>query len=92
LFWIIGSDQLEYLSQWHRINDLVQKVRFIMLMRPGYRLDWPGIPGLFLYLVDNPLLDISSTEVRDRIRNRQPIAGLVPAQVEHYIAANQLYA
>jgi len=91
LFWIIGSDQLAHLSDWYGIEKLVYKVRFILLKRPGYALKWPGIKGLTLYPVDNPLMRVSATEVRRRLSKKGSLAGLVPLQVENYIKEHGLY-
>ena len=91
LFWMIGSDQLPYLSRWHGIGELVHKVRFILLQRPGYDIEWPGIPGLFLYPVDNPLSPISATEIRCRASKGKSLRRMVPPQVESYIRQQHLY-
>ncbi|NDV61067.1 nicotinate (nicotinamide) nucleotide adenylyltransferase [Puniceicoccales bacterium CK1056] len=91
LFWIIGSDQLPGLKYWRGIEKLVHKIGFILVMRPGYQLDWPGIPGLSLFLVNNRLNPVSATEVRTRAGAGLPIEGLVPPAVDSYIRENRLY-
>ena len=91
LFWIIGSDQLPYLSQWHGIGTLVQKIRFILMQRPGFDLEWPCIPGLFLYPVDNPLSPISATDIRRRLKDGKSLRGLVPDTVAEYIKQQGFY-
>ena len=92
LFWIIGTDQLGQLRDWYGIDELVNRVGFIVVHRPGFKMEWPGIPGLHLYPVNNPLSSISSTRIRQRIQCGKPIAGWVPAGVEAYIRQNGLYA
>ncbi len=91
LFWIIGADQLADLPRWHGIAELVRRIGFIVLRRPGHELAWPGLPGLIVYLVDNPLNPISATEVRERVRAGLPLDGWVPPAVAAYIAAHGLY-
>ena len=91
LFWIIGSDQLPGLPYWRSIDKLVHKISFILVMRPGHALDMPGIPGLSLFPVNNPLNPVSATEVRTRAREGLPIQGLVSRKVESYIRENRLY-
>ncbi|MEY3000094.1 MAG: hypothetical protein RL648_308 [Verrucomicrobiota bacterium] len=90
LFWIIGADQLSGLRAWHRIEELVWRTDFILMRRPGHELEWPGIPGLRLFLVENEAWRISSTEVRLALRAGQA-ARLVPASVETYIRERGLY-
>jgi nicotinate-nucleotide adenylyltransferase len=91
LFWIIGSDQLPGLQYWRGIEKLVYKTGFILVQRPGYRLEWPGIKGLSLYPVGNRLNPVSATQVRGHFREKLPVRGLVPAAVESYIRGNGLY-
>jgi nicotinate-nucleotide adenylyltransferase len=91
LFWIIGTDQVSGLQQWRSIEKLVQKVGFILVRRPGYEAGWPGIPGLVLYPVDNPLHPVSATEIRSRCRTGQSISGLVCPAVESHIRQHRLY-
>jgi len=92
LFWLIGSDQLEHLGQWREIDKLVQKIGFILVQRPNYDLIWPGIPGLNLYPVANPLHMISSTEIRSRVQKHKPLHGMLSGSVEAYIRLNRIYA
>jgi nicotinate-nucleotide adenylyltransferase len=91
LFWIIGSDQLPHLDQWFGIGELVQKVGFILVQRPGFDLEWPGIRGLSLYPVENELVPVSATEIRARVRDGRSLEGLVRPAVEAYIRQQGLY-
>ena len=52
-----------------------------------------SIPGISsrIILLDNPLVDISSSEIRERLRNGLPIMYLVPDAVERYIREQRLY-
>lgn len=91
LFWIIGSDHLPELPRWHGIEQLVRKVGFILVQRPGYAFQWPRLPGLTVYPVDNPLNPVSATEVRLRARSGDSLTDLVPPAVEAYIREHALY-
>lgn len=92
LFWIIGSDQLAKLPQWFGIERLVNKIGFILVSRPGYPLQWPGLPGLRIYPAANPEHDVSATVIRARRRGQMEISGLVPPDVETYIHRCGLYS
>lgn len=91
LFWIIGSDQLAKLPQWFGIDRLVNKIGFILVRRPGYPLEWPGVPGLRLYPVTNPQHDVSASLIRSLRQAGRDLSGLVPAGVETYIRRCRLY-
>lgn len=91
LFWIIGGDQLGQLDLWHAIEDLAQQVTFLVLARPGYKLSAPEIPGLLWKQVEAPLMEESSTQIRERIAKAQSVAGLLPESVEAFIQEKGLY-
>ena len=92
LFWIIGTDQLKNLHRWHGINELVKRIGFILVERPEETYLWPGIPGLHIYPVTNPLSTISSTGIRQRLQSGQSVDGQVPKETLDYIRENNLYA
>jgi nicotinate-nucleotide adenylyltransferase len=74
LHWIVGGDQLPRLHLWREIGELAKIVEFIFLERPGHPVKThTGVPGLRLHRCDGHLIEISSTELRARIR-----AGLSP--------------
>ena len=91
LFWIIGSDQLDGLQDWYGIDELVRKIGFILVQRPGAAFTWPGIPGLFIYPVPNPLNPVSATEIRARAGRGLAVNGLVPPGVKAHIVKHGLY-
>jgi nicotinate-nucleotide adenylyltransferase len=91
LFWIIGSDQLADLPRWHQVEALAAKVGFILVQRPGHPFQWPGVPGLRLYPVENPLHPASATEIRARCSAGRPVDGLTPPAVADYISRERLY-
>ncbi len=89
LFWLIGADQLKDLDKWHRPDDLRQIVQFVLLPR--------GEPagkeklGKVLSLPQPRRIDISATEIRHRVKSRQPIDHLVSAPIAAYIKRHALY-
>lgn len=91
LFWIIGSDHLAGLHLWYGIEKLVCKVKFILVQRPGHTFAWPGIPGLHLYPVQNALMPLSASMIRQQIRDGLPVEDLVPGAVAAYIREKGLY-
>ncbi len=92
LFWIIGADQLVLLPKWQRVEQLVQEVEFIYLDRPGCALpEAPSIPGLKLHRCKGHLMQISSTEIRDRAQRGLSLDFLMPHKAIVYLRENHLY-
>ena len=98
LFFIIGSDSMADLYKWHKAQELVHKVHFIAAARPGVEVDFDELQNFFgaedmphIHQIISPGLEISSTELRERIKNGKSIKYLVPQIVEEYIVKNRLY-
>ncbi len=89
-FLVIGADSLAALPRWHRIRDLAARVTFAIAARPGFK---PGrVPGYIRHtFVRAPLLDISATDLRERLRTGRSIRWLVPDAVERYIRRHGIY-
>lgn len=92
LFWIIGGDQLPRMNLWKDIGELAGMVEFIFLERPGHPAKrTPDIPGLRLRRCDGHLIEISSSELRQRVRQGLSLHYFCPQKVIAYIEAHQLY-
>jgi len=98
LFFILGWDNLVQLPQWHEPSRLVKLCRLVPLRRVGYPspdLDSleAAVPGLSqsLIMLDTPQIEISSSEIRDRVARGLSIHQLVPEPVESYIKQHRLY-
>ncbi len=96
-FFIIGSDTLPEVKGWREASLVVKYCHFVVYSRPGYDVVEREIRflresmGASIYTVQGPLLDISSTDIRDRIEKGKSIRYLVPPLVEEYIYKNHLY-
>jgi nicotinate-nucleotide adenylyltransferase len=93
--WLIGADMLQILPKWHRAADLVREVRFHILARPGWRFDFATLPPEYRHLeqqvIDAPLLEISATEIRQRVAAGLSVQYLTPPAVAAYIHDHRLY-
>lgn len=92
--YIIGSDRVNDLPQWHRIQELAEIVSFIGVERPGESIDVSSLPSYIqdrLTVIGMPLVDISSTEIRQRQADKRSIRFLVPEKVYSFIRRNSLY-
>lgn len=88
LFFIIGSDLLNYFNDWKDLDQIRQLVKFIVATRPGYELE--KIPADITTLAISAV-DISAFEVRKRIKNKEQFRDLVPKVVHEYIKTEGIY-
>lgn len=98
LYFLIGADSAEQLPTWHNIREAMEYATFAAAARPGFapqkeavsaRLARQGLTHLCW--VDTPELDLSSTEIREKVRRGESIANLVPKAVAEYIEQRDLY-
>ncbi len=90
---IIGADSYNELETWKEYRELLSIVRIIVLARPGSNIDTGRYEGLAgnIEIAGNPLIAISSSDIRNRIRQRLSVRYLVPSEVENYINDKGLY-
>jgi nicotinate-nucleotide adenylyltransferase len=88
LYLILGADAARLLPRWREIDAVRKLARFVLVSRPGHRVR-PRMPKQ--HIVKVPLLEISSTEIRDRVRRGLSIRYLVPDAVERHIRRRGLY-
>jgi nicotinate-nucleotide adenylyltransferase len=94
LYFIIGADQFHQLYNWHRVDDLIEELKFLVYPRKGYALDEAPILSskVINYEVLNlPYWDMSSTKIRKLCERSESIEAFVPRNVEAYIKQNQIY-
>lgn len=92
LYWIIGGDQLPKMHLWKDIETLATLIKFIFLERPGHPAKAaPEIPGLRLLRCDGHLVEISSTELRQRARIGLSLDYFIPHKAIVHIHQKQLY-
>ncbi|HYE98577.1 MAG TPA: nicotinate-nucleotide adenylyltransferase [Planctomycetota bacterium] len=88
LFVIIGADAAGLLSQWRDIDEVCRRATFLVAARPGHRVP-RGMPKH--KVVEVPLLEVSSTDIRERVRRGRSIRYLVPDAVRRHIERRGLY-
>ncbi|MDZ5470911.1 nicotinate-nucleotide adenylyltransferase (plasmid) [Bacillus sp. 31A1R] len=86
-YFIIGADMVEYLPKWYKIDELVQLIHFVGVKRPSYNVQ-TSYPILY---VDVPEFDISSSMIRNRLKEGKTVRYLLPDTVINYMEAKQLY-
>lgn len=98
LYFIIGADSVEQLHTWNSIEEMLQLATFIGAGRPGYEGIMDNVvknlgeeARQHIMLLNTPEYDVSSTDIRERIREGASLMNLVPKVVEDYIYAHGLY-
>jgi len=93
---LIGYDALMDILSWKDAKELLQTCDFVVVPRIGYDKNVADhlaeTYNAKIHLLDGPLMDISSTNIRERIKTGQAISGLIPSPVEDYIRKHELYA
>lgn len=88
---LMGSDQLPTFNKWHHWETLLQEMHFYVYPRGSQRHD-VTLPNMTL--LESPtqvITNISSTLIRERIKNNLPINRTMTKNVLQYIEAKQLY-
>jgi nicotinate-nucleotide adenylyltransferase len=98
LYLVMAADSLAQIDTWREPDRLLERIEWIVGPRPGDALpDRSALESRFgerasrIHLLDGPSLDVSSTALRDRVANGQPIRYLVPRGVEELITERGLY-
>lgn len=82
---VIGADNWERFGQWYKSDEIIANYEILVYNRPGYPLS-PDVKT-----VDTPLYDISSTQLREAIREGKKPRKWLSKKVLEYIVENNLY-
>lgn len=97
LYFVMGGDSLRDLPRWHRPADLIRHCKLAVMGRPGAAIHpamhEPLLPGLAerVVMIDAPLIEISSTEIVQRLKSGRSVRYLLPDAVLAYIQQHNLY-
>jgi len=98
LFFILGWGSLAELPHWKEPSRLITMCHLVAVPRPGYpRPDLKALEALIprlsqrVILMDSPEMDISASEIRERVGQGLSISHLVPGPVGSYIKRHKLY-
>lgn len=80
---IIGSDNMLIFDRWKAHEEIMRDFTPIVYPRPGYDCS--------LSLKDFPEIKVSSTEIRDKLKQNSPVDNLLPPKVMEYIKHHHLY-
>ncbi|MBR0596653.1 nicotinate-nucleotide adenylyltransferase [Sinanaerobacter chloroacetimidivorans] len=99
LYFIIGTDAFLSIDKWFSAEDLLKEYSFIVGTRPGYKEKelkekverFREIYDTQILQIKNSEVEISSSDIKDRIRKGKSIKYLLPEAVEDYIYQEKLY-
>ncbi|MBN2204327.1 MAG: nicotinate (nicotinamide) nucleotide adenylyltransferase [Thermoleophilia bacterium] len=96
LVFIMGSDSLLQFEAWHEPQAILELCRLAVAVRAGddeRRLDAvaAGLGRRRALVLRTPLIAVSSTDLRSRVRMDMPLTYLVPRAVEEYVRRHDLY-
>ncbi len=101
LYWLIGADAIQELPNWYRIAEVLEQCTIVSMVRAGWpRPDFssfsaiwggPQIRSLQNHVVETPLVDVSSTAIRQRLVAGQDVTEMLHPAVFAYIREHGLY-
>ncbi|CAG4921725.1 MULTISPECIES: nicotinate-nucleotide adenylyltransferase [Acidithrix] len=91
LFLVVGADAAGGLDTWERSETLSEMVSLIIVNRPGTRIDASIKRYWRTDFVEIPALDVSSTDIRARVRDGRPLDFLLSRETIDYIARSGIY-
>ncbi len=100
IHWLLGADSIADLVHWHKIRELIDECHLTTMQRPGSTPDFDHFEPLWgrqrvaklkKDAIQTPLIDISSTEVRQRLAAGGDVNGMLHPDVIRYIREHNLY-
>jgi len=87
-FLIIGEDSLRDFHTWYKPEEIKKLVNIAVYprLKNSIKLLYKDV-----YWIEGPLITVSSTEIKEKVKNKLSIFGLVPFLVEDYIIKNKIY-
>jgi nicotinate-nucleotide adenylyltransferase len=90
-FLILGADSVCDLPRWKEPEEILALATLVVFPRTGYssRVTVKGDASVVLF--ESPVIDLSSTEIRARVRGGEPVRGLLPDAVAEFVLDKGLY-
>ena len=88
---VIGADNWERFPRWYHAQEIIDTYSILIYRRPGCEMDETLLP-LSVQVVDTPLYDISSTEIRESVKKGRMPLKWVDRKVATYISVHHLYS
>ena len=101
IYWLAGADCVDELPRWHRIIELIDEYTLSVMFRAGckkpdftrFTAIWGAerVQKLQQNVIQTPLIDISSTEIRNRLATGRDVTDMLAPSVADYIYKHNLY-
>jgi len=101
LYWLLGADSVGELPRWYKIQELIDECFLACMYRAGYKppdfsrfadsLGPEQVKKLRDNIIETPLIDISSTQIRARLAKGQDAGDMLNSKVAEYIREKKLY-
>lgn len=88
---VIGADNWCLFDKWKSGEEIISKYHILIYPRRGYEIVIPEQYSDRIKAVEAPLIELSSTQIRERLAQMKSVSFLVPESVENYIVKNKLY-
>jgi nicotinate-nucleotide adenylyltransferase len=88
---ILGADSVCDLPRWREPETILSLATLIVFPRTGYSTHVPVKGNASVILFESPVIDISSTDIRERVRSGRTVESLVPASVLEFVLDKGLY-
>lgn len=90
-FFLVGEDAVAAFASWREPSRILELARLAVLRRPAVAGERrPELPDGTIALATR-LVDVSSTEIRERVRCGKSVRGFVPDPIAEYIETERLY-
>jgi len=96
-FWIMGSDMFIDFPNWYQREEIIQNISLLITERPDYNIKevihkYPyKIWQDKFHFIPTTNIALSSSRIRQKLKEKQPVNWLIPAEVLAYIKENNLY-
>lgn len=99
-YFILGADSLVHFEEWYQYREILKLAVILCAGRDGLeceKLDpirenlLSQVPEARIAYLDTPMMDISSTDIRERIAQKEQVMNWIPKPVYQYIMENHLY-
>lgn len=87
-FEIIGGDSAAYFTKWKNYKEILENSTVVILRRKGYKSE---ITSDKIIQFENEYFDISSTKIKEKLRNNEDCSGILDDKLIEFIKENNLY-